>query len=182
MFYLSTLRYVECQRESEGYSITSTGGLLDAEGDERIDSGGAARGDVAREQRDRGEDSRDHGERDWIGRIDAEQHRLEDPRYRDRAGDSSHETDRDDQHPFADGHAQDVEPLGAECDADSDFVRALAKRVRHHTVDADRGEHHRSRRKATEKLERKSPICHRTLHNLIHRDDAVHGNVWSEAL
>src|SRR6202021_2745686 len=64
-----------------------------------------------------------------------------------------------------------------ERDANTNFVCALAERVRHHAVDAYCGEHKRNRRKNSQKLESETPVGQRPGDDLIHGADTVHRDV-----
>ena len=59
---------------------------------------------------------------------------------------SDDDADGDDSHPFDDDHPNDLTRLGAERDANADFVRALRHGVAQHAVDADRAEQQRDDR------------------------------------
>lgn len=54
--------------------------LFFAQGDERIDAGGALRGDVTGEKRDARENRRSRNESRWIAGADFEKHRAENAR------------------------------------------------------------------------------------------------------
>src|SRR3984957_10585452 len=148
---------------------------------ESLDAGGAAGGDVAGQQGDGGEDCGDYGERDWVGGIDAKEHGAKDAGDGDRSGDADDQANGDDEHTFADGHPQDVVTQGAECHVDADFVGTLAEGVVNYAVDSDRGEQQSRRCEDAEQFERESAVGHGALHDLVHRDDAVDGDVWSQA-
>src|SRR5215469_1322979 len=129
---------------NEGYETSKSLWLASfvTQRDHRINSRGAASGDVAREQSDNGQKQPDRGKRNSIGLTDAKEFRLKQAREchsERRAHDEARQCEPES---LAKSETVDASPLRAERHADADFPRALASGVRHDAIDADGGEQH----------------------------------------
>ncbi len=137
----------------------------------RIDAGGAAPGDVAREHGDGGEDGADHHERHRIGWLDLEQQALHEPRQQQRAGAPDHDAGERHDERLLHHHAQHVRLLRAERHPDADLLRPLRDTVRDHAVDPDRRQQERRTREHRQEQHRQPPFGDRVRHHFIHRPD-----------
>src|SRR5713226_7480355 len=119
--------------------------LFVAQRDDGVYAHGAARGNVAGDQRDAAEQKRDTEERERIVGADAI----------DQCGDEASETERSSQadadadecyaHALAEDHTKNVGGRSAERDADADFVGALAGEIGDYPVDSYGGKRQRER-------------------------------------
>ena len=116
--------------------------LLVPQCDHRINSRGAAGGDVARDQSDNGQKQPNRGKRNRIGLTDAKELRLKQAREchsERRAHDEARQCEPES---LAENETVDASPLRAERHADTDFPRALASGVSHDAIDSNGGEQH----------------------------------------
>src|SRR5215472_4437509 len=107
--------------------------------DHRINSRGAAGGDVAREQSDNGHKQPDRGKRNSIGLTDAKELRLKQARECQSERRAHDEARQCEPESLAKNETVDASLLRAERHADADFSRALASGVSHNAIDADGG-------------------------------------------
>ena len=90
-----------------------------------------------------------------------------------RASNTDRDTDHDESHRPAEHTAQDVGRLRPERRAHSDLVRALCDGVRHHAVDADRGQQQRDDRERGHHLAREALRRERRVVQVVEREDAA---------
>ena len=101
--------------------------LFFAQSDERVHPGGTPCRNETSEKRNGSENGCNGNEGSWIAWRNLEKHGPEDSR-NDRSSDETRcQSDYNDPHAFSERHAQNIEALRAESDADSDFVRTLAE-------------------------------------------------------
>src|SRR6185437_13128334 len=112
---------------------------------DRIDAGGAARGQVAGDQ-SRDEDGGGRGgEYERVGWIDAIEQRSHQTGERERSGYAHYESGADERHALPRNLHQDLRALRAQRHADADLGGALRDAVGDDAVDADGGERQRRR-------------------------------------
>ena len=83
---------------------------------------------------------------------------------------------------FSDGNLQNIPALRAHGDADANFIGPAAKRIGHHSVNANRSEQQRHSGKDSQKLKRKSALRQIVLHHRVHGAHAKYGNAWIQRL
>src|SRR5215469_16522875 len=156
-------------------------GSFFAESDEGICTGRTLGRKVAGEERDARKNGGHGKEGGWIGWPHLKKHGSEHSRHDYSSRHTKDQPDDDDPHAFSQRHAQNVVALSAESDSDSDFLHALAERIRHHAVDPGSGKQQRYCRKNTKELKSEPPVRHGSCDDLIHGTDAVHGNIGIDA-
>src|SRR6266852_2002774 len=113
--------------------------LLVAEGYDGVDAGGAAGGDEAGQQGDKREQGGDAGEGERVGGADAEEKASQETRDRQGGGNSQNEAEQRQTSSVTQDEAEDIAALGAEGDADAEFLGALRYAVGDQAVDAHGG-------------------------------------------
>ena len=147
--------------------------LLDLHRDERIDAHRPSRGHVARDRRDDDQQQRGQGVARRIGRRHVEEQRPHEARERQRARDADRDADEHELHAAADDHAQHVAGLGADRHAQPNLARALAHRVGHDAVEADRGEEQRDAGEEHQEQHREAPLRDRVADDRRERRDRI---------
>ena len=112
---------------------------------QRIDARGAARRQVAGGERDQHQQQRRAGEADAVGRADADQQALEQPREREGAGQADADPGQRHPEPLLQDQRDDVAARGAEGHAHADLRRPLRGERGDDAVEADRREDQRER-------------------------------------
>ena len=108
----------------------------------RINSRGAAGGDVAREQSDNGQKQPNRGKGNRIGLTYTKELRLEQARECQTERGAHDEARQCEPESLAKNEAVDAPLLRAERHTDADFARSLPSSVSHNAIDADGGEQH----------------------------------------
>src|ERR1700682_823052 len=108
-----------------------------AQGDHGIDSGCAARGNVARQQGGEQEHGGDRSDGCRINSIDLVQDGFHQTPDKVRAGQAHPQTNQCEQHTFPNYQTKHLLWTCAERNAQSDFVSALGDGERHHAINAD---------------------------------------------
>src|SRR6266403_59851 len=122
-------------------------GLLGAKGFDGIDGGGAARWQVAGQERG-GDQASGYGDvGKWVGGIDVEKQGGHEPHDDDGDDEPADDADAGQEQAVADKHSGERGLLGTEGHANTDFAAALRDGIGDHAVDADDAEEqgHRSR-------------------------------------
>src|SRR6266849_3654847 len=112
--------------------------LLVTQRHQRIDFRRAARRDIARQQRDAGQQERNGDEGQWISRFHAEEHAREHPRERKRRGQAGSETKKNQSHALPQHKSQNVPRLGSQGNAQPNLLSALSDRIVQYAEDANR--------------------------------------------
>ena len=100
-------------------------------------------------------------------------HRADRSERAERERQADRESDRRQLHALPDDHAQQRSGRCAERQPDAHLLRSLADRVRHHAVEADRGQQQREHAHRAEQVRRHPLREHRDLHVLVHRARVV---------
>src|SRR5687768_64390 len=112
--------------------------LVAAEGDERIDAGRAAGGEITRGEHDGRERERDGGEGDGVVRLDLEEEGRHEAAGEQSGRDTDAETDERGAGGAAEHECEHGGTGGAERHADADLALSAVDGVRDDTVEADR--------------------------------------------
>src|SRR6266851_3753857 len=115
--------------------------LFVAEGDQRVDAGGAAGWDPAGYNAGHQEQGGYGAQRDWVVGGDAPELRGDDAGYGEADNNAQDDAYADQAYAHADHEAEDVALLCSEGHADADFVGAAGGGVGEDAIDADGDEH-----------------------------------------
>src|SRR5437773_1841002 len=153
------------------------GGLFGPEGFDGVDGGGAARGQVTREERRgyQGEGSGTIGNR--IDRAYFEEQRGHQAHNDDSDHESAGYPDGGEGEPVADEHAGERLVLRAESHANADFASALGDGIGDDAVDADDAEQQRHATRYAKHDEREGSASHRALVEKVHGVNVSQGKI-----
>jgi hypothetical protein len=132
-------------------------GSLVSEHDHRIDSSGTPRGQVARSERDKRQQTYNSSHGHWIMRGDAEQHARYKAREPKGGAEANGDTCQCHLRAIPKHHSQDLPSLGPERHTDGDFMRSLTNEMRDYAIDADAGHEQRKGGKRSEHDHREAP-------------------------
>src|SRR5215831_6696652 len=148
--------------------------LFASEGFDRIDAGGAQRGNEAGRERDQAQRENDRNEGRRVRGADAIEEAGQDAAQRDGGAKTDGHTQEGRPHALGDDHAQNVTGPRAESDPDADLAAAPAHGIRQDAVDADRGERQSERGERRQERDAEALLNEGIAQDLFHRLDVRH--------
>src|SRR5712664_2200772 len=149
--------------------------LFVAEGYDGVDAGGTTGGDEASQQGDESEQGGDAGKGERVGGADAEEKAGQEARDRQGGGNSQCEAEQRQTSSVTQDEAEDIPALGAEGNADAEFLGALGDAVGDEAVDAHGGKQQSDAGKNSQKQHGEARAGKRIGEKLLHGGDRGHG-------
>src|SRR6185369_10878237 len=131
--------------------------------------GSSSRRDVARQQRNRGEQHSNARKRQRISRANAEEQARQHSRQRESRCQADPQTDQGQLHTLPDDQLQNRRRLRSKRDANADLVCALSHRIRDNSVDPQRCKDQRKQREDSQQRSHETPRRYRVIDQLLER-------------